>query len=205
MRRVLVLAIVLILSACGQSGPATPRAFERWIAAEPARAESLARFEALLAREGVSDVFPVRELWFVDRIDPECVVEPFVMPPEELWPNIVPTLRYIRDHVVPAIGPVAVASGYRDPDFNACIEGASRSAHRGFHALDLFPRDPLVTRERLIAVLCPIHAAEGRRLDVGMGIYRARRFHIDAHGYRGWGEDFRGATFPCTAESAWHI
>ncbi len=200
MQRALALAIALMISACGQFGPATPRAFERWIAADPARAGSLARFETLLAREGVADVLPVRELWFVDRINPECVVEPFIIPPEETWPNIVPTLRYIRDHVVPAIGEVTVASGYRDPEFNTCIEGASRSAHRGFHALDLFPRDPLVTRERLIQILCPIHAAEGPRLNVGMGIYRARRFHIDAHGYRGWGEDFRGATFPCTAE-----
>jgi uncharacterized protein YcbK (DUF882 family) len=92
---------------------------------------------------------------------------------------------------------VAVASGYRDPAFNECVGGATQSAHRGFHALDLVPTDAAVTRERFIEILCPIHAREGPRLDIGMGIYRARRFHIDATGYRGWGEDFRRATFPC--------
>lgn len=200
MRRAVVVAIALLLSACTQIVPSGPREFERWLAADASRAPAFERFEALLAREGVDGVVETRELWLADRMRPECVVEPFVMPPEEMWPHIMPALRYIRDHVTPAIGAVTVASGYRDPDFNACVNGASRSAHRSFYALDLFARDPLVTRERLIGALCPIHAAEGRRLNVGMGIYRARRFHIDAHGYRGWGEDFRAATFPCTAE-----
>lgn len=197
MRCALVLALALFLSACTQAVPSGPREFERWLAADASRAPAFARFEALLAREGVADVVEARELWLADRMRPECIVGPFVMPPEEMWPHIVPTLRYIRDHVVPAVGAVTVASGYRDPDFNACVNGASRSAHRGFHALDLFPRDPLVTREQLIERLCPVHAREGARLSIGMGIYRARRFHIDATGYRGWGEDFHRTTFPC--------
>ncbi|MBX9747746.1 MAG: DUF4880 domain-containing protein [Hyphomonadaceae bacterium] len=195
--RAFVLAFALLLSACTASVPSGRAEFERWLAADPDRPAVFARFEALLTREGVAEVVPARELWLTDRMAPECVVEPFVMPPEELWPRIVPTLRYIRDHVVPAIGAVTVASGYRDPAFNTCVNGASQSAHRGFHALDLLPRDPLVTRERLIQTLCPIHAREGPRLRIGMGIYRARRFHIDASRFRGWGEDFSGATFPC--------
>jgi hypothetical protein len=86
-------------------------------------------------------------LWLTDQIRPECALEPFVLPPEAEWTNIVAALRYIRDYVVPAIGPVTVSSGYRDPAFNDCIQGAPRSAHRGFHALDLVPADPHVTRE----------------------------------------------------------
>lgn len=200
MPRALVLAIALLVSACTQTSPSGPREFERWLADDPARAPAFERFEALLVREGVDGVVEARELWLADRMRPECLVEPFVMPPEEVWPHIVPALRYIRDHVTPAIGQVTVASGYRDPEFNACVNGAARSAHRGFHALDLFPRDPLVTRERLIESLCPVHAREGAHLNVGMGIYRARRFHIDATRYRGWGEDFHRATFPCKPE-----
>ncbi|MGD9980064.1 MAG: D-Ala-D-Ala carboxypeptidase family metallohydrolase [Hyphomonadaceae bacterium] len=162
---------------------------------------ALERFESMLAREGVADVLPVRELWFTDRIEQQCVAEPFVIPPEDMWRHIVPALRYIRDYVAPAIGPVTTASGYRDPEFNACVDGASRSAHRGFYALDLLPRDQRITRERLIEILCPIHAREGRRYNVGLGIYPARRFHFDTRCYRGWGHDHRGASFPCRAPS----
>jgi hypothetical protein len=198
--RTLVLLCAVMLASCvPQFVPAGPREFARWLAADAARGPAFERFEAMLAREGVADVVPALELWLSDRMARECVIEPFVMPPEELWSRIVPALRYIRDHVEPVIGDVTVASGYRDRVFNECVGGASQSAHRRFHALDLFPVDRTITRERLIEVLCPIHAREGARLNIGMGIYRARRFHIDATRYRGWGEDFRRATFPCDA------
>jgi hypothetical protein len=200
MLRTLALACVLMLASCvPQSVPAGPREFARWLAADAARAPAFMRFEAMLEREGVARVLPARELWLSDLSARECVIEPFVMPPEELWARIVPVLRYIRDYVEPAIGEVTVASGYRDPEFNTCVGGAPLSAHRGFHALDLYAIDRAMTRERLIETLCPIHAREGARLNIGMGIYRARRFHIDATRYRGWGEDFRRATFPCDA------
>lgn len=196
--RGLVAAVSLLLASCvSPSTPVDEATFQRWLAAAPDRVAAFARFEDLLQREGVADVLPNRELWLSDRLAPECVVEPFTMPPEELWPNVVPALRFIRDYVEPAVGEVTVASGYRDPAFNTCVEGASQSAHLQYHALDLLPLDRAMTRERLIAILCPIHAREGRPRHIGMGIYNARRFHIDARSYRGWGPDFHGGTFPC--------
>ncbi|WP_135210633.1 D-Ala-D-Ala carboxypeptidase family metallohydrolase [Vitreimonas flagellata] len=197
MRRWLI-ALMLFVGACtSEITPAGQSEFERWLSAHASRAPAFARFEAMLEREGVADVVPARELWLTDRLAPQCVVEPFTMPPEETWPHIVPTLRFVRDHVEPMIGQVTVASGYRDQAFNDCVRGASRSTHRAFHALDLVPRNPSVTRERLIAVLCPLHARQGARFDIGMGIYQARRFHIDATRYRRWGADFRAASSPC--------
>ena len=178
------------------------RAFERWLAADEARAESFARFEAALQQEGVSGVVPTFELWRVDQLRRECANGGFVAPPETDWANIVVTLRILRDQVVPAVGPLEVVSAYRDPEFNTCVHGASRSAHMSFHALDLVPVDRTVTRERLIAALCPIHAREGGRLRMGLGIYTGRRFHVDATGHRGWGADYRWTTFPCPAETA---
>lgn len=200
MRRALAAALLIVVASCTPTAVRTgPRAFQRWLAADEARAPAFARFEAMLVREGVSGVVENRELWLTDRLAPECFVEPFVLPPEALWPRIVPALRYVRDYVKPAIGEVDVASGYRDEAFNACVQGAPQSAHREYFALDLVPADRRITRERLIAVLCPVHAREGPRYDIGMGIYRARRFHIDARGYRGWGEDHHGTSFPCSA------
>ncbi len=198
--RVALIWLCLLLASCGVVQPLNPQAeFDAWLAAAPGRAGSFQRFEAMLQREGVSGVVPDQELWLTDRKNPECVIEPYTLPPEELWPRIVPALRFIRDHVKPSIGDVAVASSYRDEVLNECVHGASLSAHRNFYALDLVPVDAAISRERLIETLCPIHARQGRRLAIGLGIYRARRFHVDARGYRGWGEDFHGATFPCRA------
>lgn len=177
-------------------------AFERWLAADAARAESFARFEAVLQQDGVGEVVPTFQLWRVDQLRQGCAKGGFLAPPEAEWANIVATLRILRDEVVPAVGPLEVVSAYRDPEFNACVHGASRSAHMSFHALDLVPVDRAVTRERLIAALCPIHASEGVRLRMGLGIYAGRRFHVDATGHRGWGEDYRWTTFVCRAEAA---
>jgi hypothetical protein len=91
----------------------------------------------------------------------------------------------------------AVVSAYRDEAFNVCVGGAPASAHRGFYAVDLIPMDPRITRATLIDRLCSIHAREGSIRRVGLGIYRARRFHINTRRYRGWSHDFRGASFPC--------
>lgn len=199
--RALALALCLLAATCG-APTYSVHAFERWQAKDAARGPAFTRFVAMLSEAGVADVVPPHELWLMDQHKPRCVTAPYRAPPEEEWRNIVPALRFIRDHVKPAIGPVRVQSAYRDEAFNACVGGASRSAHRLYYALDLVPLDAAIGRGDIIAILCPIHATEGQRAGVGMGIYRARRFHIDARGYRGWGSDFRGASFPCTNPEA---
>lgn len=133
----------------------------------------------------------------VDRLRPQCVVSPYVIPPETEWRNIVGALSFIRDHVKPAIGDVRVVSAFRDEAFNACVGGAAESAHRSFYALDLVPLDNDVTRDVLIESLCTVHAAHGYRARIGLGIYGGVRFHVDARSYRGWGADHRSASFPC--------
>lgn len=199
-RKVAAALLALLLTSCEMPvGPvATEREFSRWLAEDAGRGERFARFEAALRGAGVSDVVPVYDLWMMDRLRRRCMRALFIEPPEVSWGNIVTTLRFIRDHVEPAVGDVRVVSGYRDETFNVCVGGAPASAHRGFYALDLIPMNPRVMRATLINRLCSIHAREGPSRQVGLGIYRARRFHIDTRRYRGWGHDFRGATFPCT-------
>lgn len=187
--------VALIAGSC--AGAHSQSGFERWLTQDAARGAAFARFEGLLQSEGVAGVVQNYQLWRTDRLAPECVDETYIVPPQEMWGQIVPALRFIRDHVKPAIGDVEVMSAYRDPAFNACVGGASQSAHRSFHALDMVPVRSTVTRETLIATLCLVHAREGPPARIGFGIYRARRFHIDARSYRGWGEDFRAASFPC--------
>jgi hypothetical protein len=199
-----MLALVAsVVSSCGPLAPLPAEDdFERWLAAEDGRAATYARFEALLEREGVAGVVQAFELWRTDRIAVRCVTTPFSTPPEELWPRVVPALRFIRDHVKPAVGEVEVVSAYRDPEFNECVGGAPASAHRQLYAVDMLPRDRRIGEAELIERLCPIHADAGRRNNIGLGIYSARRFHVDARSYRGWGDDHHATTFPCASRAS---
>lgn len=157
----------------------------------------VAAIEAYLKREGVDDVLPIADILRSDARWRRCeAAEPFAAPPRGMWPAMVPTLRYVRDRVVPAVGPVRVVSGYRDPVANRCFKGAKASRHLRFAALDLTPQRPL-TREQLIAALCPLHARTGGRFAVGLGIYKVTRFHIDTAGYRRWGADYHADSSPC--------
>jgi hypothetical protein len=116
----------------------------------------------------------------------ECAGEPFEVPPFTLWPGMVKTLRFIRDHVVPAVGPVQAVSGYRNPALNLCAHGAPGSAHREFFAIDLVPLRP-TTRRQLFDEICPAHARYGPAAGAGLGFYQYTRFHIDTRSFRRWG------------------
>ncbi|MEJ0059412.1 MAG: hypothetical protein WDM79_07510 [Terricaulis sp.] len=199
-----VICCALFLASCTAvlAPDSSEAGFERWLGADAARGEAFARFESRLRDAGVGDVVANYQLWRVDRIAPRCIQAPYAIPPENTWANIVPALRFLRDHVKPEIGEVEVVSAYRDPDFNACVHGAPQSAHQSFFAMDLVPVDWRVGREDLIASLCSVHARVGRRARIGLGIYHARRFHIDARSFRGWGDNHHAATFPCAANPA---
>lgn len=101
-RAVALLCAMMLASCVSQSMPAGPREFARWLAADAARGQAFQRFEAMLAREGVADVIPARELWLSDLAAQECVIEPFVMPPEEFWPRIA---AFMRSIFIPSIAP----------------------------------------------------------------------------------------------------
>ncbi len=157
----------------------------------------VAAIEAYLVGEGVNDILPLADILRSDARWRRCAAaEPFAVPPHRLWPAMVPTLRYVRDHVVPAVGPVRIVSGYRDPIANVCFKGAKASRHLRFAALDLMPVRRL-SRDGLIARLCPLHARTGARFEVGLGIYPATRFHVDTAGHRRWGADYRASSSPC--------
>ncbi|MBB6426086.1 hypothetical protein [Sphingopyxis sp. JAI128] len=76
-----------------------------------ARAD-VAAIEAYLKGEGVGGVLQIADILRSDARWRRCeAAEPFAVPPRRLWPAMVPTLRYVRDHVVPAVGPVRFAVG----------------------------------------------------------------------------------------------
>lgn len=115
---------------------------------------------------------------------------PFVIvPPVDLWPNIIPTLE-LADEIREKMGsPLHVWSGYRSPEYNTLVGGSPTSEHMEFRALDLHsPTD----YERLKAIAAEVmdHAA-ARGLRTGLGTYDDSRFlHIDTGAekarYRRW-------------------
>jgi hypothetical protein len=205
--RSLVLAAVMLVSATAVPRAEAPSAGERiegasriafqlWLAFRPARAAEVNAFSGYLTDHGVGGVFPVHQILRSESSWRRCSGEPFAMPPRELWPNVVDTLKFIRDRVIPETGQLEVVSGYRTPDANRCAGGASQSAHVGFWALDMVPA-ARIDRDQMIARLCAMHARHGARANAGLGFYNGMRFHIDTKRFRRWGADRSGGSSPC--------
>lgn len=109
---------------------------------------------------------------------------------------MVPTLKVIRDEVVPLLGPIEALSVFRTDQINGCIGGASKSYHIRFYAIDM-RSTANVSRAELVSKLCDLHRRKGRSLGLGLGIYKGVRFHIDTVSFRTWGHDYKTTTFPC--------
>jgi hypothetical protein len=186
------------LLACQPNGPkADMDEFRQWSRNVDNQAD-IKTFAAYLKTEGIGDVIPLSQLLRSDTKWRKCGALPFSVPPKEQWANIIPTLRLISDEVQPIIGPVEAQSAYRSPDINRCIKGASRSFHLRFHAIDMRPTKG-VSRAELIEKLCALHAQKGKVLNMGLGIYKGTRFHIDTAGYRRWGHDHTASSSPCAS------
>ncbi len=176
---------------------AAANSFDAWLDKVPSRRADVRDFEVFLAEHGVAGVLPTRELLRNDTSWSECHLDgPYSLAERAYWPHIINTLRYIRDEIIPAIGPVQVESGYRDSALNDCSGGAAHSAHAQFYALDLVPVRG-ISRSALIARVCAVHARTGEAYHIGLGFYDATRFHIDSRSFRRWGPDYRAATSPC--------
>jgi hypothetical protein len=101
---------------------------------------------------------------------------------------MVQTLRYVRDYVIPAIGPVEAVSVYRNPQLNKCAGGAPESAHQLDSAIDMVPLKP-ITRQALMRTLCGVHTEHGAVYSAGLGFYAYLRFHVDSTKFRRWNMD----------------
>ena len=162
--------------------------YRSWYLAMPARAVQVKAFNEYLATWQVSGVLPTWELFRTATSWQECGGQPFEIPPTSEWPHIVQTLRYIRDYVIPAVGPVEPVSVYRNPALNVCAGGAPESAHKHYSAIDLVPLKP-TTREDLMKTLCAVHSRRGPDYEVGLGFYAFLRFHVDTSKFRRWNMD----------------
>ena len=185
------------LAADGQSAAD----FRTWISGAGANRADVTAFGNFVTAQGVGSIVPLWELTRTSSSWSECGAEPFEAPPRDKWDHIVTTLKFVRDDVIPAVGQVEVVSGYRNAKLNACSDGAPKSAHREFFALDLTPVNAAVDRSEMIRSVCRAHARDGRAYDAGLGFYTGRRFHVDSNGFRKWGANGKGATSPCVTQA----
>jgi hypothetical protein len=153
---------------------------------DPAVRGSVLSFEAWQQAAGVLGVLPTWQIVRTASMWRECGGSPFEIPPPQHWPGMARTLRFIRDHVRPSLGPVEAVSGYRNETLNACARGAPGSAHRDYFALDLIPLRP-IERGELFRILCRVHSASGAAYGAGLGFYAFQRFHVDTRSFRRWG------------------
>jgi hypothetical protein len=162
--------------------------YRSWYMALPSRSSQVKAFNDYLRTYEVAGIAPTWQLFRTATAWQRCAGQPFEIPPTSEWPHIVQTLRYVRDYVIPAVGPVEPVSGYRNPNLNACAGGAQESAHKHYSAIDLVPLRP-TTREQLMQTLCAVHGRRGPAYEVGLGFYAFLRFHVDTTKYRRWNMD----------------
>lgn len=179
----------------------TAQDFAVWARQSPANLQKLGAFRAYLASQGLEAVVPIWQLVRTSSSWEECGAQPFEVPPPDKWVRIVKTLQFVRDDVIPTVGKVEILSGYRNGHLNACSNGAPKSAHREFFALDLTPVNKAVERTAMIRSVCGAHARDGHEYDTGLGFYTGRRFHVDSSGFRKWGANGKGATSPCVSQA----
>ena len=162
--------------------------YRNWYMATPAHAVGVKGFNDYLAQYEVGGVLPTWQILRTATSWQRCGGQPFEVPPVSEWPHIVQTLRYVRDYVIPSIGPVEAVSAYRNPSLNACAGGAPESAHKHYSAIDMVPLRQ-TTRTELMRKLCAVQARRGPDYQVGLGFYAFLRFHVDTTKYRRWNMD----------------
>jgi hypothetical protein len=183
--------------ASGLAPGQTSQDFKAWARSTPANVKALGAFRGYLAAQGLETVVPMWQLVRTSSSWRECGAQPFEVPPADKWGRIVNTLKFVRDDVIPSVGEVETLSAYRNSELNSCSNGAAKSAHREFFALDMTPVNRDLERTTMIRSVCKAHARDGQTYDVGLGFYTGSRFHVDSSGFRKWGADGKGATSPC--------
>src|SRR5919106_1180274 len=136
--------------ASGLAPGQTAQDFEAWARRTPANVTALGAFRNYLAAQGLETVVPMWQLVRTSSSWRECGAQPFEVPPPDKWGRIVETLKFVRDDVIPSVGKVETLSAYRNGELNACSNGAPKSAHREFFALDLTPVNKALERDTMI-------------------------------------------------------
>ncbi|UHQ24573.1 D-Ala-D-Ala carboxypeptidase family metallohydrolase [Lysobacter sp. 5GHs7-4] len=178
--------IAATLAACAPAPPPPTLAdrYQRW---QRTAAPAADAYLAYLRQHGVADTLPPEQLLRSARRWRRCHAEEFAVPPQRLWPAMVPTLRLVRElRAAGLLERPRVGSGYREPALNRCEGGADGSKHTANAALD-FDLAPMDAAKR--ARLCDYWRRHGAARRFGLGFYDSGAIHVDTAGHRTWGYD----------------
>ncbi|TWF54303.1 peptidase M15-like protein [Neorhizobium alkalisoli] len=101
------------------------------------------------------------------------------LPPEALWPNIVPTIRVLDNLRDLLNAPIVIQSVYRSPAYNTAIGGEANSQHMEFRAIDFIAKS-LSSPADWAAVLRQMRA--NGAFAGGIGTYPTF-VHVDTRGH----------------------
>ncbi len=184
-------------------GSASSMDFNSWLNSNRYRAQQIASYQRYLsAQVGAQNVPPMEQLLTTARSWDKCGYEPYQLPPQELWSNIVPTLRLYTNLKSQGILPASaeIRSVYRSPGLNDCAGGASSSKHMTAGAIDIWVPEYENNQWRLNNMqdgLCQFWQYQGGTYDFGLGLYATGAIHLDTQGFRKWGFNNASSSSSC--------
>lgn len=180
-----------------------PETYVAWLASADHR-QAVQAYKQFLKQKGLANLVPDHELLSSARDWQKCGVEPYAVPPREIWSNIVPTLSILKALVDDGvINDFEVTSVYRALSLNRCAGGADASRHVFNAALDfrIGPEQPSdldqFNIQQTKTKICQFWATKGQALNMGLGVYASGQIHIDSQGFRSWGPDHHYRTSIC--------
>ncbi len=177
--------------------------FNTWLNSNSYRASQVASFQRYLnTRVGAGNVPPLSQLLTTARSWDKCGYEPYQLPPQELWANIVPTLQLYSQLKSQGVLPASseIRSVYRSPGLNECAGGAGSSKHMTAGAIDIWVPEYESSpwqRSRMQDGLCEFWQYQGQSHNFGLGLYSTGAIHLDTDGYRKWGFNHASSGSPC--------
>lgn len=184
-----------------------PYRYEQWLKQHDSRV--IEQYRIFLKQHRIKHLPPMYQLLTSARDWENCNREPYNVPPQPQWDNMVATLKLLdRLKKMGILTHFELTSVYRDPELNACAGGSLGSKHVLNAAVDIRLRGPQaepIGRSEAQARLCQFWQDHGESLNMGMGLYPTGQIHIDTQGYRTWGVDHRSNSAFCVKkESFWH-
>lgn len=177
--------------------------FNTWLNSNSYRARQVSDYQRYLSsRVGAQNVPPLSQLLTTARSWSKCGYEPYQLPPQELWANIVPTLRLYSELKNQGILPASseIRSVYRSPGLNSCAGGADSSKHMNASAVDIWVPEYEDNVWRLNTMqdgLCQFWQYQGQAHNFGLGLYSTGAIHLDTDGYRKWGFNHASSSSSC--------
>lgn len=171
--------------------------FNYWVASSRYRQDVVAAYQRYLQSQ-LGQVPPIDQLLVSARSAEKCGHEPYEVPPQHLWANLVPTLRLVQRFKQQGLLPYTtiIRSVYRNPELNRCAGGAAESKHMSNGAVDVwipeFEWDKW-SLNNTVTNLCYFWQGQGQGYNMGLGLYSTGAIHIDTQGWRKWGGALSGA------------